>query len=170
MNSIKTLLIALQNAPTLQGVSVVYGEELIATDQSTLPLVVIVPDTFTYTQEGYQQDQPKYSRTISRKRQLVHLYCWAIDPLNTPIDNTNAMETLEQQVHQALAYQRSNAITSGIMWFPKGGKWQLMGGAFTRYGRGMVIDVDVEISVPDIIPEKANIAFVKIISETIEEN
>jgi hypothetical protein len=169
-NSIKTLYLALQNAPTLQGVSVVYGEEMVATTAYSLPLVVMVPDTFTYTQEGYQQNQPTYSRSISRKKQLVHLYCWAVDPLNTSIDNTNAMETLEAQVHQALAYQRSNAATSGIMWFPQGGKWQLMKGAFTRFGRGMVIDVNVEITVPDVIPEKAGISYVRIISETIEEN
>ncbi len=169
-NSLKTLYIALQNAPTLRGVSVVYGEEFVSTTAYNLPLIVMVPTTGTYSQEGYQQDQPRYSRSISRKKQMVKLYCWAFDIANTPIDNTNAMETLEAQVHQALAYQRSNENTKGIMWFPISCSWETMKGAFTRYGRGLVIDVNVEITIPDVIPEEANIRFVRIISETIEEN
>jgi hypothetical protein len=108
---LKTLFGALAASTYLTGVSLVYGEEEVHDASKTLPMVTLVPTG------GPFEASPGYSANLAQDTEAqwavvesVDLYLWAADPspTATPIDHTDATESLRQLVLSALQDQDGN--------------------------------------------------------------
>lgn len=162
---LKTLFGALQASAYMAGVSLVYGEEEVNDQSQTLPMVVMVP------RGGPVDNDPGYVKgldpTVERVwgiSESIDLYLWAYSTATNalPIDHADATETLRALVLSALQDQRVGFDAQGNeldgLWFKAvSERWEPMGGAFTRYGRALVLTVTAEISVPMATPPNATI-------------
>jgi hypothetical protein len=80
----------------------------------------------------------------------LEIKCWAFSSLTnaTAIDHADAVESLVTLVLSALQDQRMNEgyddSSAGLYYKPTRGQWELMQGAFTRYGRGYTLSVELE--------------------------
>ena len=158
--ALKTLLLTLQAAPTLAGVSVIYGEEDISAQDALLPVVVVVPVEGAYSEPGYSQNLDPNIENIAEVRESIDLHLWAVSSLDNPqpVDNADAIETLRAQVLQAFWSQRA----TGLFWKPISERWVTDENAVDRYGRALVITVQADISVPDVSPTEATIQTVEV--------
>ena len=174
--ALKTLFGALQASVFLQGVSLGFGEEMVAETDKSLPYVVMVPTT------GAIDNNPGYAGGVDPNVEMiwgihesVDLYLWANSsmPNAQPIDHADAVESLRQQVLSALRDQQAqgsdtNAIAFGLSWYPVSERWQVMQGAVERFGRALAITVAIEISVPMLPPPEATIASYQL-NKTIQQ-
>jgi hypothetical protein len=165
---LKTLFGALAASTYLTGVSLVYGEEEVHDASKTLPMVTLVPTG------GPFEASPGYSANLAQDTEAqwavvesVDLYLWAADPspTATPIDHTDATESLRQLVLSALQDQRAQYtdvanVSHGLFYKPVSQRWQLMQGGFTRYGRALVLTVAILIPIAIAPPEEAVITSV----------
>lgn len=161
--ALKTLYGALQASAYMAGVSLVYGEEEVNDQSLALPMVVIVP------RGGPIDNDPGYVKgldpTIERVwgvSESIDLYLWANAVSGLPIDNADAVESLRQLVLSALQDQRvafdSNGNELDGLWYKAvSQRWETMQGAFTRFGRSLILTVTAEISVPMATPPNATV-------------
>lgn len=186
IGAIKTLVTMLGAFLTPYGIQCVYGEEFVWSNAVQLPCVVVAPLGGTWEQNGYARDplvssggDPAFSYAPSqmeRNRWMTHediqIYCWSADvdangrekDTATPVDHANAVENLRAKVLQALQDQAPN----GLMYRPVSGQWVWAGSETLRYGRAYVLTVNVDITVPDIIPVDATVEEVTINPEITE--
>lgn len=171
VGALKTLVTSLQASSFLGGVSVAFGEEMIAAQEMPLPFVVIVPKGGPWEEPGYIAGLDPSVENVWSTREEADIYMWAYSSATNaqPVDHADAVETLRQQVLSALQDQRNQANTDGsnapgLYWKPTDGHWELMQNALSRYGRGYVLSVMTEIAVP-CLPQLTNIATVT--SETV---
>src|SRR5689334_18409327 len=117
IGSLKPLLTMLREAPTLAGVSVVFGMENVPAQEFNLPMVVVVPRGGQYAPgQGYVKDADVNLAVIWGVNTSIDLYLWAKsgDPIGQPEDEADAIENLRAVVLQAFQYQRPN----GLFYFP----------------------------------------------------
>jgi hypothetical protein len=152
LGSLKPLLLMLQAAPSLAGVSVVFGEEMTPAQDIPTPMVVMVPIAGSLT------NQPGYIRNVDPSVNMtwfvvedIELRMWAYSSATNaqPIDHADAVETLRAQVLQALQFQQA---PGGLRYIPQRERWDLMQNASIRYGRSLALTVQVEIGIPDVLP------------------
>lgn len=156
--SLKELYLGLKSSPILTDerfgpkITVLYGFQNIPTTDSVLPLVVVVPKGGQYLPAtGYNnQAVPQNRRNISGVKETVELWVWAVGPGLAPLpeDNDNACEEVRDRLCQAMGRQR----WSGLYWVPQNEQWQQMTNSTLRYGSGLVITIQAEITVPDVAP------------------
>lgn len=165
MGAIKTLYNAIKASQYMTGVSFVYGEEEIHDQSQTLPMVVMVPLTGQYNnQPGYEMAGDPASEMRWGITQPIDFYMWAYSttPNATAIDHVDATETVRQLVLSACQDQRaqytdSNSIAYGLYYHAVSERWELMQGAFSRYGRALVVTVNFEITVPMALGQIATV-------------
>jgi hypothetical protein len=152
--ALKTLLTMLQSAPSLRGVSVLFGEEMIAAQDSACPVVVMVPGAGQWGSPGYIQDVNPSVEMIWATTESIDLYCWAAATGNdSPIDNADAVEVLRARVLQAFQLQLNN----GLAYRPVSGRWLAMGNSVNRFGRAYVLTVQVDIGIPAVLYPDATV-------------
>ena len=156
VGSIKPLFQALQSAPTLQGLSVAFGEENISAQDYALPYVCIVPTGGQYvTGQGYIKAADLNIDAIWGVQTQFDLYLWAHseDAAAEAFDHADAVENFRALVLQALQYQRPD----GLFYFPVSERWQLIENAQSRFGRALVLTVQCELSIPGVLPPLAEV-------------
>lgn len=158
VGSLKTLLQMLQSSPTLQGASVVFGEENINAEDFLLPMVCVVPIGGTWKAPGYFEFADTSLNAIWSTSEAIEIWMWsAADPHSaqppSEIDSADAVEELRARVLQALQFQAPN----GLMYSPVSGRWSRMGDGSNRYGRGYALTVQVDIAIPDVLYPKATV-------------
>ena len=152
--ALKTLLTMLQSQPSLRGVSVVFGEEMIAAQDSACPVVVMVPVGGPWNDPGYIQGVNPAVEMIWGTTESIDLYCWAAATGNdSPIDNADAVEVLRARVLQAFQGQ----LNSGLKYVPVSGKWMRMNDSVNRFGRAYVLTVQVDIGIPAVMYPDATV-------------
>lgn len=162
--ALKTLYSTLKASAFMSGISVVYGEEMIADQSQTLPMVVMVPKGGSYTPGvGYSQHADPMTEMIWGVEQNVDFYLWGADVDGIPIDSVDAVEPVRLALLSALQEQRVQADaagnpTVGGLWFkPVSERWELMQNAANRFGRSLVISTMAEISVVTALPSNATV-------------
>jgi hypothetical protein len=162
LGSLKNLFTALQAAPALQGVSVVYGEENEFAQEYPLPLVVIIPEGGPFAPgQGYIKGVSQSVPVIWTVNESINIAIWAAssDPAaQAAIDHADATENTAALVLQALNTQRP----SGLMYKPAARRWATFGGALSQYGRALVLSVAVQIPIPASSPPTATVTSVEI--------
>jgi len=161
--SLKTLMLMLQEAPSLANASVVFGEEMINAKDQPYPMVVLVPIGGSWDMPGYYKDAEVVSPSTFNQwitQENIDLYCGAesTDPAATPIDHADACETFVGQVIQAFQNQQPY----GLYYWPVSGKWVLAQDVINRRGRAYILTVRVDKTIPGIPPVNATV-----ITETI---
>jgi hypothetical protein len=162
---LKTLYGALAASTFMTGVSLVYGEEEIHSTSHVLPVVAMVPMGGQYEQgPGYSHDLDYTIEAQWAVDQVVDLYLWTKDtnPLATPIDHADAIETLRGRVLSALQDQRAQytdvaSVDHGLYFRALSERWVQMQGGYTRDGRALVISVLVPTPVAMPAPQVATI-------------
>lgn len=153
----KTLVQMLKAAPSMDGVSVAFGEEYERAEEFPLPLVVIVPGGGDWTRglPGYlKQDDPDvYLDNIWTVQEQCQIWMWAAadpnaNPTPTAVDNADAIENLRCNVLRAFQTQ----APTGLFFVPISGQWSLFQGQFNRYGRGYALNVRVDITYTTALP------------------
>lgn len=164
--SLKRLLLALQQSPTLQGCSVIYGEENINAQDIATPAVVIVPTGGPYSPGvGYDKDVSTEIDMIWNIQETIDLYCWDhASQSDSAIDHVDATENLRTRVLQALWFQR----TSGLYFVPTSERWARMQDQQSRYGRALVISVRMDVTVAGAMPTEVTLRSVELQPTIIE--
>lgn len=162
--ALKTLYGALAASTFLSGVSIVYGEEEVHDQSQPLPMVVLVPVGGTIDSSGYEGNGDTAVERRWGIQEQIDLYLWAFSSLPNalPIDHADATETLRGNVLAALQDQRAQYsdvanVAYGLSFVAQRESWKLMDGAFTRYGRALVLSVATEITVAMPVPAEATI-------------
>lgn len=147
---LKTFMSMLTGSVYMAGVSVCFGEEEIHDQSQALPMVVVVPTGGPAKPDGYARGSDPDVESKWKLVENLEIKCWAVSslPNPTPIDNADAVESLVTLVLSALQDQRMgegfDATSAGLYYKPTNGRWELMQDAFTRYGRGYTLTVELE--------------------------
>ncbi len=172
VGALKTLVLMLQNAPSMQGVSVLFGEENINSEDALLGMVTIVPVGGPWQQPGFGFSNANVNtETIWQNDEQIDVVMWtSCDPNALPVpsevDHADAVEQLIGRVLNAFQFQQ---MPGGLVYRPTHGRWNRMGDGSNRYGRSYTLSVTVVKSIPaDLYPE----AIVRgtTVSATIEDN
>jgi hypothetical protein len=170
--SLKTLFQALQASAFLSGVSLAYGEEMKAAQDQALPYVVMVPIGGPSQEPGYARDGSQsppvaldvFTEDLWEFAETVQFYLWAAStaPNPQPIDHADAVETLRLAVLSALRDQKAQQDDQGntyygLAWKPLREDWETMQNAVNRYGRALILTVQVDIPVVMPTPPEATI-------------
>lgn len=159
LGSLKNLYTALQTAPTLAGMSVVYGEEEQNDQSLPLPMFVIMPQGGPFQPgQGYIKGLGQTVAVIWTVDEQIDVAVWATAVSGLPIDNADATEQAAALMLQALANQRP----SGLTYRPVSRRWQLMQGAYTRYGRALVLSFVAQVPIPGVTPSMATVTSIEI--------
>lgn len=164
VSSLKTLVTTLQASALLAGVSVSFGEELIAGLDRVPPLIDIVPVGGQWNENGYadavEQDVP-----VWMTNERVDFYCYAFSSTDgaTAIDHADAARALSNLVMQAI---NSQAATGLRIW-PMSGEWVTAQNEISRFGRAYRISVNVDISMTDVLPVNAPTPITTILTPAI---
>lgn len=150
IGALKTLMTMLEDSPTLAGVSVEFGEENINAQDVATPFVCIVPRNGTWYEPGYIKELNPNIEMLWATTESVDVYLWDFDSsVNADlVDHADKVEQLRAKVLQALQNQRPY----GLYFKPVSGRWSTMQEQQSRYGRGYVLTVQVEIGIPDVDP------------------
>jgi hypothetical protein len=152
--ALKTLVAMLTAFLTPYGIEVVYGEENIHSEKEFIPRVVVVPVGGSWVDSGctpgYYKDANVDLNNIWMTRENIDLVMWSFDPdpLAQPIDHADATEDLRARVLQAFQSQAPN----GLMFRPLSGSWEQMQEGVNRFGRAYRMQLQVDITVPDVLP------------------
>ncbi len=172
IGSLKTLLLMLQDAPSMQGVSVLFGEENINAEDALLGMVVVVPVGGPYSSPGFGFSGANANiEAIWQTDEQIDLVIWSsvdpnLDPPPTAIDHADAVEQLIGRVLNALQFQQ---LPGGLVYRAVNGRWMRMGDGSNRYGRAYTLSVVVVKSIPaDLYPEV--VVRRTTVTGTIEEN
>jgi hypothetical protein len=148
--ALKTFMQMLSSSAYMAGVSVCFGEEEQHDASKALPMVVVIPTGGPVMPDGYARGSDPDIESKWKVLEQLDVKCWAYDttPGAGPIDHTDATEALLVLVLSALQDQRMNkgfvAASAGLQYKPTSGRWELMQGAFSRYGRGYTLSVTIE--------------------------
>jgi len=171
--SLKTLVSLLEAFLVPLGISVAFGEEYIRAAEYKLPMVTVVPIGGPWVPGGggyYKSANPNVGGPWMTNEN-IDLYLWSADIDSDgrvkdeakPIDNANAVENLRARVLQAFqsqtAFYASDGVTKkyGFMFRPTSGRWERQADESNRYGRVYILTVNVDITVPDVLPVDATI-------------
>lgn len=147
---LKTFMTMLSTSAYMAGVSVCFGEEEVHDASRVLPMVVVVPTGGPAQVDGYARGSDPDIESKWKLLENLDIYCWAYSSLSNPapVDNADAVESLVTLVLSAFQDQRMNegfdSSSAGLTYTPIAGRWQQMQGAFSRYGRGYVLSVQLE--------------------------
>lgn len=170
--TLQTLLAYLVAAPSLVGVSVVFGEENIRSSAHKLPVVTVVPVGGPWVAGGgaYYRAANVNLNALWMTQESIDLYLWSADVDGDgrakddaqPIDHANAVENLRARVLQAFQTQQAQENAEGEaqygwMYRPVSGRWETQQDESNRYGRTYVLTVQVDITVPDALPVEADV-------------
>lgn len=170
--TLQTLVAYLAAAPSLVGVSVVFGEENIRSQAHPLPMVTVVPVGGPWVPggAGYYKAADPDTGNLWMTQESIDLYLWSADidsdgrvkDTAQPIDNANAVENLRARVLQAFQTQQAHELADGTkqygwMFRPVSGRWETQQDEANRYGRTYVLTVSVDITVPDRLPVDADV-------------
>lgn len=171
---IKTLFLALQASSFMTGVTLVYGEEMKKAQDVTLPYVVMVPTRGSHSEPGYAVDgsagsqdaltKPPaidiYTETLWQIDEQIDFYLWhaktlsdgELDPDALPVDHADAIETLRLALLSAMREQTARLDANGksyygLNWKSLGEQWESASDAVSRFGRALVVSVQVSMSV-----------------------
>lgn len=160
LGSLKMLYTALVNAPTLAGTSVVYGEENEAAQDYPLPMFVIMPQGGPFLPgQGYIKGLGQTVAVIWTIDEQIDVAVWAAAGAGAlPIDNADATENAAALMLQALANQRP----SGLTYRPVSRTWKTMSGAFSRYGRALILSFVAQVPIPGVSPVMATVTSVEV--------
>lgn len=170
----KTLLQALQASTFLSGVTMAFGEEMVADQGSPLPYVCMVPIGGDVS-EGYAMsgvtspgsDLPlpnqyldTYTENLWQCSEVFRFYIWAADPSGLPIDNAEAARAVRLSVLSALRDQRgmrdqNGNVFYGLSFRPLRTEWETAAGAVSKNGRALVLTVQIDI--PEVIAPPTSI-------------
>lgn len=170
-NVYEVLVTMLQQAPSMRGVSLLFGEENFSSEDQPLGFVTIYPVGGPWNQPGYFRGANVNLENIWSTKEQMDLVLWSAvdpnaDPPPTPAQHATAICNLRRRVLNALQTQQ---MPGGLTYVPVSGRWALFDNAQNRYGRGYVLSVMVEIPVPaDPYPEATVLATQ--ITPSIEEN
>lgn len=182
--SLQTLVALLAAAPSLAGVSVAFGEENIRSTAFKLPMITVVPIGGPWVQGGgaYYKDSDPSLNSLWMTQENIDCYLWSADidsdgrvkDTAQPIDNANAVENLRCRTLQAFQTQQAQFKSDGskrygFMYRPVSGRWERQTDEVNRYGRVYVLTVNVDITVPDVLPVDATIDDVLLNPITIVE-
>jgi hypothetical protein len=160
LGSLKNLYMALSTAPTLAGMSVVYGEEFANAQDYPLPLFVIMPKGGPFTPgQGYIKGMGQTIQVIWMVDEQIDVAVWAsAGDSAQPIDNADATENAAALMLQALANQRP----SGLTYRPVARNWSQMQGAVSRFGRGLILSFVAQVPIPGVTPSTATVTSIEI--------
>lgn len=149
-SSLKTLFTTLQASALLTGVTLSFGQELIAGLDRVPPLVDIVPIGGPWEETGYAQGVDNDVSAIWMTHEQVDLYCYAYSNAGgaTAIDHADAARNLSNLALQALQQQAS----SGLRFWPVRGEWVMASNEFSQFGRAYKLSINLDISMTDITP------------------
>jgi hypothetical protein len=171
----KTLFQALQASAYLTGVTLAFGEEMINAQDQSLPYVVMVPIGGDAGEPGYAidgstspgSDPPLpnqyldvYTEDLWQFSEVFRFYIWAADPSQQPIDNAEATRAIRLALLAALRDQRAMRDANGNVYYGLSFKalrsdWESMQNAVNRYGRALILTVQVDI--PEVIAAPTSI-------------
>lgn len=152
----------LTTAPSLAGVSVLFGQEEINEQNRKPPAIVVYP--FGGSISGPGTPPRGLDPTINmlwEVKESIYIHCWGYDFNNpTNLNHYNKADTLRQNVLRALQYQRYEAepespkvnIGPGYWFEPVNEQWSLADNAQTKFGAVCVIEVVVKILILDVFP------------------
>lgn len=166
VGALKTLMTMLADAPSMTGVSLVFGEENIRAQEFRLPMVTVTPVGGSWTNglPGYYEDANVDLENIWLTTENINLTLWACadmdaSPPPTAVDHADAIENLRCNVLRAFQSQAAQ----GLRFVPVSGQWALYDEQVNRFGRGYVLTVQVDITYPSALP-------VDVTLETVEVN
>lgn len=171
----KALLQALQASTFMSGVTIAYGEEMIAAQDQPLPYVVMVPRGGESVEPGYAMDGSTspgsdlplpnqyldvYTENLWQFSEVFQFYIWASDPSQQPIDNAEATRTVRLALLAALRDQRAMRDASGNVFYGLSFRalrsdWEQMANAVSRFGRALVLTVQIDI--PEVMAAPTSI-------------
>jgi hypothetical protein len=155
---LKTLFLALQASAYLQGVSLAFGEESRRAQEYSLPLVCMVPRGGPYSDPEFTRqvingqivDIDPTTERVWQVNTTIDLYLWATsnEPGALPIDEADAAETLRVLVCSALQDQRAMTdvngnVALGLNFTVERDRWETMEDGWNRFGRALVISVQI---------------------------
>lgn len=175
LKTLFTALVASSNGAGngfLQGVTVDFGEEALPAQDRPLPRIVMVPIRGNHG-PGYATDGSAGSEDELTKpppidvntenlweiAQQVQFYLWSAklnngmqDPTAQPVDHADAVETLRLALLSALQDQTAMTDTNGrvyngLAWKSLGEEWETMKNAVNRFGRALVVTVQIDVPV-----------------------
>lgn len=162
----KTLLQALQASAfiTAANITLAFGEEMVPAQDKELPYVVMVPRGGLAQEPGYALDgsisgasPPLPSQYLDVNvedlwefGEIFQFYCWAFDPSAAPIDNAEATSAVRLALLSALRDQRAMQDSNGnafygLSWRALRTDWEPMQGAVNRFGRALILTVQIDI-------------------------
>lgn len=160
LGSLKTLYTALKKAPTLQGVTVEYGEEMEPAQEFPLPLYVIIPQGGPFKPgQGYIKGQGQNIQVIWTVDEQIDVVVWGASATGADrIDSADATEQAAALMLQAFANQRPQGLT----YRPVSRRWATMDGGLARYGRGLVLSFVAEVPIPGVTTPTVTVESVEI--------
>lgn len=140
----------------MSGVTLQFGEEFIRAQEPTLPCITMVPRGGPIgASPGYINGLDSNVEMIWGVFDSVDFYLWAAasSPTATPIDHADAVESLRQLFLSAMRDQQAQYadivnVSYGLAWRPTREQWATDQDALLRFGRGLIISFEAEISVP----------------------
>lgn len=171
---LKTLFLALQASTYMSGVSLAFGEEMTRAQEFALPYIVMVPRTGNHDRPGYAMDgsagvqaggvkpgaPDEWIDSAWEVQQRVDFYLWnaklaadgSLDPNATAVDHADSIETLRLALLSALHDQGAQPDADGnayygLDWKSLGEQWETMQDAVNRFGRALVVSVQINTPV-----------------------
>lgn len=157
----KTLFLALQASSFMSGVSLAFGEEAIADQSKNLPYVVMVPRGGPSQEPGYARDGSQLepqdldvnTEDLWEFAETFQFYCWNVSTngaAQLPVDHAEATRSLRLLVLSALRDQRdmldaNGQAYRGLSFRVLRSDWETMEGAVNRYGRALIVSVQIDI-------------------------
>lgn len=162
------LVRVLKASAFLSGVSVAFGEEMIAAQDQPLPYIVLVPRGGAVDGSGYVDGLDSQVENCWSNHETLDVYMWAVstDPqAQLPENHADAIWDLSQKVLSAFQDQRNQANADGsnapgLYWKPTSARWETMANAAIRFGRARVLTIEAEVSIPMAAPVEATITTV----------
>lgn len=147
MGPYRTLCETLRQAPSIgtHGVTVLFGEENIIAQDVELPFLTVVPIGGPWEGPGYDSGADENTEMIWATKEGINIYlsAWDPNPEAQPEDHADRIDELRGWLLQALQFQR---MPGGLFYKPVEGQWTRYGDAKTRFGRGYVLRVIIELA------------------------
>lgn len=145
MGKLKALYQALKTAPTLQGVTVVFGREDPHSQNRDLPMVLLEPVGGPVADSGYASNV-NVETVLWGVTEQIDVEIWATAGDGSAVDEADAVEALRARVLQAFKYQ----AVDGVYFRPFNGNWKIGEDPRGQYRRMYVLSVQAEIPVDDV--------------------
>lgn len=162
----KTLFKALVASQFMAGVSLAFGEEMIAAQDQPLPYIVMVPRGGPAQEPGYARDGSQLepqdldvnTEDLWEFGELFQFYCWnnSTDQAHQlPVDHAESTRALRLLLLSALRDQRDMVDANGQAYRGLSFKalrsdWETMQNAVNRFGRALILSVQIDI--PEVMP------------------